>query len=516
MVTRKVKFLFIQSEHENIGIEYLSACLKRAGHHVQLLFFPKAFDNVSIRLIKTSQTTENLYLKHKLSTYKANVVAFSPFTSQYRWCLSKAKYIKHHYPHVYTLFGGVHVNSVPGYVIKNKYVDGILIGEADYTIVDFANHYHTHSFYHLKSFWGKKNNQIIKNPIAALPDNLDLLPFPDKQLFYSQIPKSLQSFSYVIMGSRGCPFSCTYCSNNVYNKLYSGQKRLRFRSPQNIISELLDAKNKYKFDRVEFMDDVFAVDQTRLINILALYKKHINIPFSCFLHPQFVNELMIKKLKNSGCYWLKMGVQSANEHYRKHYLHRLEKNKDLIKISKLCHKHHLNFSFDHIFNLPGETKSHLVQALKLYNLCHPTIINFGSLIYLPKTDIIKKAIKLKILNSEDVTKINQGLDPVLQSSNIDRLSHQTIHRQKVNISAFSLMFILITILPSKLNDFLIRHRFYNLPFVVPNYVIVPFKIISKIRAHQFYLYYSAIKASFVYTLASINLRSSSFFRKRSV
>ena len=289
MIKKSIKFLFIQSEHENIGIEYLSANLKEAGHEAYLLFFPKPFDNVSVKFFKSNSTKENQIIKNKILKYRPNVIAFSPFSSQYQWSIQKAQFIKKNFPKLFTLFGGVHINSVPNIVIKNNYVDGLIIGEADQTIVDFANNFKTDKIFNIKSLWIKDKNKIIKNPISKLPTDLDKLTFPDKKIFYDQIPKSLQKTSYVIMASRGCPFSCTYCSNNVYNKLYAGQKRLRFRSPKNIIDELIQAKTKYSFDRVEFMDDVFAIDEDRLTKVLKLYQKHINIPFSCFLHPQFVN-----------------------------------------------------------------------------------------------------------------------------------------------------------------------------------------------------------------------------------
>jgi len=498
----KPKFLFIQSEHENIGVEYLSAALKLAGFEVDLLFFPKQFDNGSIKLFVSDEKKENSQILTKIKEYKPNIVCYSPFSSQYFWATKKAKFIKSKFPEIFNLFGGVHVNSVPEVVIKNKIVDGILVGEGDYTIVEFAKKFNKKTYYGMKSFWGKKKNKLIKNNISCLPKDLDILPYPDKELFYTKIPKSLQDSSYVIMGSRGCPFACTYCSNNVYQELYKGQNRLRFRSPENIIKELEEAKKRYTFDRVEFMDDVLTIDQDRLGKLLKIYHRRINLPFSCFLHPQFVTEKMIKMLKTKGCFWLKMGVQSANEDFRKKYLNRFESNEELIRISKLCHKYKLRFSFDHIFNLPGESKADLIEAVKLYNLCKPSIINFGSLIYLPKTKIIKYGLEEKIINSRDVWLINRGKDPVFQSSNINRLSCQSKHREKVNISAFSFLFILTTITPKFFIDFLLSIKFYDISITINSFILIIFKTISKIKARQFYIYYGVLKNLVIYTLVS--------------
>lgn len=484
----RAKFLFIQSEHENIGIEYLSAALKKAGYEVKLLFIFKPIDGSNLKIFKLSSGEENRKILKEIRSFHPDVICFSPFTTQYLWSVVKAKFIKKYFSSIFILFGGVHVNSVPEVVVKNKYIDGLLLGEADKTIIEFAHKFKRKSFYSMTSFWGKNNNKIVKNGVSPLPKELNTLPFPDKDLFYSQIPSNLINFSYVIMGSRGCPFACTYCSNNVYENLYCGQKRLRFRDPKNIIEELSYAKKKYAFKRVEFMDDVLTIDYNRLKELMKYYVKYINLPFSCFLHPKFVTEKMIKMLKKSGCYWLKIGIQSANEEYRKKYLNRTESNEKIIEVSKLCNKYKLKFSFDHIFNLPGETKSDLVQALELYNECRPTIINFGSLIYLPKTKIIEYGLKEKIINKNDVKMINEGRDPISLTPNINRFSLQSKHREKINISAFSLLFIFITIFPTYINNILIKVKFYNIPYKVNALIMIFFKVISKIKARQFYIY----------------------------
>lgn len=488
----KTKFLFLQSEHENIGIEYLSSALKKAGYGVNLLFIFKPIDGSTLKIFKSTKDRENNKILKAIKDYEPDVVCFSPFTSQYLWSTEKAKFIKNKFPKIFNLFGGVHVNSVPEVVVKNKYVDGILVGEADRTIVEFAKKFKAKKYYLMESFWGKKGKKIVKNKIASLPNNLNRLPFPDKELFYSQLPLSFFDSSYVIMGSRGCPFMCTYCSNNVYQDLYRGQKRLRFRDPNNIIEELVEAKKKYRFKRIEFMDDVLTIDYVRLEKLMKIYVKKIKLPFSCFLHPKFVTEKMIKLLEKSGCYWLKMGVQSANEEYRYKYLNRSESNEKIVEAAKMCNKYGLKFSLDHIFNLPGESKNDLIEAVKLYNECRPTIINFGSLIYLPKTKIIEYGLREKIINQRDVVMINEGRDPISLTPNMNRISLQSKHKEKVNISAFSLLFILVSIFPKSFINFLLKIKFYDISHNVNILILIFFKVISKIKAGQFYIYMSVL------------------------
>lgn len=476
------RFLFVQSEFENIGIEYLSAGLKQSGHEVELLFLASILD----------LNKNNSDIGKEIQILQPDIIAFSPFSMQYNWALKRARFIKKYFPKVFILFGGVHVNSVPDSVITRKWIDGIIVGEADETIVEFANNYKG-DYSKCRSFWYKKRTgEVVKNKMAPLVVDLDKLPFPDKDLFYEKMPEDMRKLPYTVMGSRGCPFACSYCSNNIYQRLYAGQKRLRYRSPDLVVEEIVVAKKKYPFNRVDFSDDVLAVDMVRLKTLTNLYKKKVNLPFSCFFHPQLVSIKTIKALRKGGCDWMKLGIQSANEEYRHKYLNRHETNKQVLLVAKLCRKYGLNFSFDHIFNLPGETKSHLIEAVKFYNLCRPNTINFGGLMYLPATDIIKFGLDFKEIRKEDLPKITQGTHMYSKQTNVPWYFYKQ-RGDVINPSIFMMLFILITLLPKGVIDMLIWLKVYNWPFLIPNWIIIPLKIMSKIRGGQIYLYVDRLK-----------------------
>lgn len=496
------RFLFVQTEQENIGVEYLSAALKQNSIEIELLFFDRIYSNNAFHLGKVTPNIdkENLIQKRiikKIREYQPEVVCFSPFTSQFLWTIKQAKLIKQKFPKVFVLFGGVHVNSVPETVIKQKCIDGIILGEADKPIVEFANNFFDkNKLEKIESLWIKKNGSVIKNKLAKLISDLDNLPFPDKDIIYSQIPADLLDKTYVIMASRGCPFACTYCANNVYQKLYLGQKRLRFRSPVNIVTELFEAKKKYNFKMVEFFDDVLTVDEKRLDELLKLYRKKVKLPFTCYMHPQLMNEQIVKNLKKSGCCWLKMGVQSANEEYRKKYLRRGETNQEIIQAALWCNKHKLTFSLDHIFNLPGETEENLVEAVRLYSKCKPTIINYGTLIYLPGTEIIEQGKKMGILSDKDIEMISEGKDPVVHMSNMELFTRKEKKIKNINISVFAMFMSLIPIAPTWFIMMLLKFKIYQVRSEVPQAIMVILKVLTKIHAKQLYIYVAVFKAIF--------------------
>ena len=510
-----MRYLFIQPEFENIGLEYLSAVLKRHGHSVELLFIPKPFCNTAFKIRKENEQRENQTIEARIREYHPDVVGFSPFTSYFQWAVSKADLIKGLFPDIFILFGGVHATLMPELTITEKSVDAVMIGEGEVAITQFTdNYHHKKSLITSQNIWIKENDEIHKNRVTGLVD-LEDLPYPDKDLFLDCFPEFYRKGSFTFMASRGCPRKCSYCSNSVYNTIYRGQKTVRYQSPEYVIEQLSYFKTKYDFKKIDFMDDVFATNLPRLEALLPLLKKEINVPFVCFMYPDVLmaSSRVIKLLKDCGCSWLKIGVQSANERYRRKILKRKEGNGLLIKIADICNQHKLPFSFDHILQLPGENKEDLIEAVKLYNRCRPRIINFGNLIYLPKTPIIEYGLEVGNLKPEDVDKISKGKERQALSSNIERFKGDA---DSTNYSTIVLLFTLLTLLPKKAVDFLIKKNLFDLKLKIPEGILVLLKVVSKFRAGQGYVYLSALKYSAYYGVYMKLQRvyQAAFFRHR--
>ena len=72
------------------------------------------------------------------------------------------------------------------------------------------------------------------------------------------------------MASRGCPYTCSYCSNHALKKKLEG-KYVRFRSVDNIIQEIeLRIKQYHKegFKYLYFFDDTFILDKEFVLDAL--------------------------------------------------------------------------------------------------------------------------------------------------------------------------------------------------------------------------------------------------------
>ena len=456
-----MKIVFVGIGVESLAIEFLSSYLKSKGHQVDIVFDPTSFATETIHLDKLSQKLDiKNELVQQIIEKKPDFVGFSVFTLNYQRTLKIAKILKKKQPNLPIIFGGIHPTSVPELVIKEKCIDMVCVGEGEEALDELLHHPKSTK---IKNIWFKKDGQIIKNPCRPLIEDLDSLPFPDKDLFYQIYPGFFED--YYTISSRGCPFACTYCGNNVINNVYNGLgKRVRRRSPKNIVDELALAKKKYHPKRITFVDDVFVQDLDWLKEFARLYKKRVNLPYAMLTHPSFLTLDIAKLLVKSGCYFLLFGIQSASEETRRNILNRFESNQQISDAAQHCHQAKLPFSIDHIFNIPSEGIEQYKQAVNFYYSLHPSVINAYWLQYFPKTEIINMAIKYKMLKKSDVIKINQGLT---NTSLVIGIGAKDSFDPNLTYSNIQLYFMLMPILPNWLNKIIIKKEWYLAPIKPP-------------------------------------------------
>ena len=228
-----MKILFYYRGSTSLGIQYLSSMLKKGGHEVQLLFDPGVDDNLFIRWRALQKLNRYDKLLAKACKFPPDLVAFSVPSNLYPFVENMAALLKRELK-VPAIAGGPHPTALPEYVLSNENIDMVCIGEGDYAMLELADKLENgRNVYSVPNIWFKKNGRIIKNTLRPLIENLDSLPYPDKELFYDY--GAFEELIPVLAG-RGCPFQCTFCFNHAYQRLYRGKGRyVRMRSVDNLI-----------------------------------------------------------------------------------------------------------------------------------------------------------------------------------------------------------------------------------------------------------------------------------------
>jgi radical SAM superfamily enzyme YgiQ (UPF0313 family) len=333
----------------SMGVAYLSAVLKAKKHKTDLLC-PYRFDASMISA--------------KINEFKPDFVMVSTVSDQFGLAKKIINYISLRF-NLPIIMGGTHPTVYPEESIKVKGVTGICIGEGEEALVEFVEKYPKTN---IKNFWFNKNGKVIKNPIRPLMQDLNKLPFPDRTIFDKYVDTSDE---IEFMGSRGCPYQCSYCVNKVLQDMYKGKGRyVRFRSVDNLIKEIKEVLSKYKTAKILFHDDTFTLDKKWLREFASKYKA-IKKPYIANGRVETLDEEIIKLLKESGCVELKIGVESGNDRIRKQILHRNMTNKQIIEAFRLCKKYGILATSFNMIGLPGETEKEIKDTIALNKKIKP-------------------------------------------------------------------------------------------------------------------------------------------------
>jgi radical SAM superfamily enzyme YgiQ (UPF0313 family) len=410
-----VKVVFVALGQEQLGISILSAVLRRAGHDTSLVFDPALFHDryyFDIPILRDLFNRDDETVA-RIVEEQPDLLAFSVLTFTYEWALDIARRAKQ-LTGVPVIFGGVHPSAVPDVCLENSWVDYVCVGEGEEAIVRLCDELDggldggARPAMPISNLcWRDRAGGIVRGPVAAFAQDLDALPFWDKELWEDDVPIGT---SYLTMASRGCPYRCSFCFNNFFAKLPGpGRgKYVRQRSVQNCIEELVEAKRRYAIEFVDFEDDIFTLDKAWMRDFLGEYKREIGVPFSCLVHPRFMDHDMARWLADAGCSRIQMGVQSVDEEYKRKTLLRIEKDEALRRSLDAMSAAGLSMKLDHILGLPGEPISSQAQAWELYRKYRPSRVNTYWLSYLPGTDITREALAAGRITQADVDDINRG------------------------------------------------------------------------------------------------------------
>jgi anaerobic magnesium-protoporphyrin IX monomethyl ester cyclase len=470
---KSLKITFVALGTEQLGISLMSALAKRDGHEVGLAFSASLFhDRFNLEFPSIAPFFDDT--KNVIETIKIqqpDVICFSALTSTYQWMLGVAKKAKEINPNVKIVFGGVHPSAVPNLVIGKSQVDYVVVGEGDEAFPLILRNISNNDFNTpiFNTRFKNPSGSIIIGTQKGFIQDLDSLPFFDKAIWEEHVRLG---DLYLTMASRGCPYRCTFCFNNFYAKLPEEKsgKYVRIRSVEHMIAELKIATRRYDVKYIDFQDDVFATSKKWLYDFAKEYKKEINKPYMVLTHPRYMDEEVASWLKESGCEWVQMGVQSMDENFKKDSLMRYEKSDHVSLALDVMHKYGLKAKVDHMFGLPDEPIQSQEIARELYATHHPKRIQTFWTCYLPGTDMMKEAEKKGTITQEQVSKINEGEDFYFFRNTENVKDKELMETYK----AYEIVFRLIPVLPENWKQKIqIKHITH-----LPKFIIRPLSMMA--------------------------------------
>ncbi|MEI6564870.1 MAG: radical SAM protein [bacterium] len=339
-----------------IGIGYIIAVWKRAGHHV---------DAINLSFSSGWEIRKGDYDFVATGGLACHLTAL-------RAILCKAQAAG-----VPTILGGGIVTSEPELMATALRPNYCVLGEGEDTAVELLAALEAGRDPEQVSGVGFfRDGVFITSPHRKPILDLDRLPTPDMdalgfpQLLDQMRPSDMYSLdlfdhprSYPLLGSRSCPYSCTFC----YHPL--GQK-YRQRSLDSIMAELADAIPRYRINVVEILDELFAVNSDRLIEWCRRLRELTQtvpwqVRWSCQLRVDRLSDALLATLKESGCFCVSFGFES----YSDTVLRSMEKHITPEQIHKAVHmtlSRRISLQGNFIFGDKAETRETAEETLSFW------------------------------------------------------------------------------------------------------------------------------------------------------
>ena len=332
-----------------LGILSVGSALKKAGFEVELI-------NITEKNIdKTAQEIVNL------NPDFVGVSIMTGIQTKHSADLSrKIKALKWDLPIVW---GGIHPSLLPEQCLNEEYIDYIIIGEGEITIVEFARQFMGNKkFNEIDGLGYKKEHQAIINRERKFIENLD-----DHRLDFSLIDINKYLFklknakkAVAYKASRGCSFNCAFCYNQIFNK-----NRWRAWSVNSVVEDVNFLKKEYGVDAIKFYDDNFFIDRQRALEIL----EKIDIPAHTEIRIDMITDDLAKRLKELKVSELLIGIESGSNRMLK--LINKGYTVDTIKNGvNILAKHNLCTTYSTIVGLPTETEEEFNKTLDLMSWVH--------------------------------------------------------------------------------------------------------------------------------------------------
>src|SRR5271165_977455 len=162
----------------------------------------------------------------------------------------------------------------------------------------------------------RQDEGVVVNPLRPVLDDLDLLPFPYRDdIDYRSQELPMAS----VLGSRGCPWDCSFCSIRPFYEAQGGKLR-RLRSPAAVVEEMRQLHFEQGAEMFLFQDDDFMATGRRARKwaediadgvVAAGMKGRIAFKISC--RSDEVHYDTMARLAEAGLTHVYMGVENGDD-----------------------------------------------------------------------------------------------------------------------------------------------------------------------------------------------------------
>lgn len=382
-----------------------------------------------------------------IEKFPSDIYGFSTVVTGEIPSLQIAKEIKKIKPKSKIFFGNQWASFNDSKVLKNFHqVDFIIRGEGEITLKELLECIETNgNLMEVEGISFRNKGEIIRTADRQVIKDLDILPelnfdclFPS----YSEYSKSEFGGNYGILEfGRGCPFACTFCSTSHF-----WNRRVRTYSIQRTVKDMIRLKNM-EFDFIEFTYDNFGTYRDEIIQFCEnIIEENVNIKWSIRCRLDYLDEEVIKYLKQAGCASILVGLESGSENVVEKVGKKIDFRNALETVLMLI-REGIRVDASFVTGLPFESKSDSNDTLRIAAILR----SFGKLVEpeihfvspLPGTKATNEAIEQGDLLFSDNTYISPDFSKYLDWSSyykVDNSNQYRLHEDQVLIDNYPELF----------------------------------------------------------------------------
>lgn len=339
------------------SVLYLGTILDRNGYNVKII--DGQFENIEKRIEEL--ISDSLY------------IGISAMTAQLESAIKTAKFVRKIAPNKPIIWGGIHPSLYPEQVIENPYVDYVIVGEGELSLLEFTQFLEgKRQISEVKGLLYKENGKIHFNPIRGHFIDLNTISPPSWHLLQMERYVHDRIFSGINFGrhltihaGRGCNFKCTFCINTIHHL-----KRWRPLSADKVLNEMKLLTQKYNLEHIKLEDENFFGRKSRIREFCEKkIEEKLDVSWYCttrvtYFQEKFLDNELLDLVKKSNFVGVGFGVESGSQKI----LDMIKKEitvEEVINAVKRCSSANIIPMCSFMIGLPNETKDDMKKTIAL-------------------------------------------------------------------------------------------------------------------------------------------------------
>jgi len=309
-------------------------------------------------------------LGHKVEQFQPDAIGITATSLYMGYIRQIARAVKQEFG-LPIITGGYHASLCPDECIAEPWCDAVCMGDGEHAFSEYLNAVEGGGAIDgIDGMWAKVDGGVVQNPPRPLCQDIDALPIQDYDL-WDDLDRYLYYMQLLyFIGTRGCPFNCTYCSSLPMKEAIPG-RHYRQRDPRAFAQEIHYQWEKYR-DRgmriAHTFDPVFTFSRKW---IEAFSDEYVSLgmadelPYSCFTRADTIDAERVDMLKASNCAVVRLGVEAGSERIRNDIYEKNISTDQIRQAVALCKDAGLTITAYNMLGGPTETRATLMETFQL-------------------------------------------------------------------------------------------------------------------------------------------------------